>query len=365
MLFQYFNLSGVHFLIGITIIFCGFIILLISFIAISIFILNKRELNYYNWKELADDLITIAIFFEPDELDLLNKPAVEISPKVQKLLPNKYFRKILTNQLLSAKENMIGSSGDNLELLYNQLGLEVFALKKIKSKSWHKIANGIKELGLMNLKKYRMEVEPFLNYRRTLIRIEAQNTMLKFNGFQGLRFLDTATNPITEWHQLKLLEELAQLPPDDFTGIENWLNSTNDSVVLFALKLVRNYHLFQFHQQLLQLFSHQNESIRLHAIGAIKEIPNETTANHLIALYPKETLKNKLEILAALKDLAMEEEIPFIVSCLDDDFTDIKFAAASSLYYLKPNGFKYVLTHLDADKEPLISIIKHFKSDIK
>ena len=366
MLSQYFNLSGPQFLIALIAIFCCLIILLISFIAISIFILNKRELNYYDWKELADDVITIAIFFEPeDDADLANISVIDIPGKVNKLLPNKYFRTIFTNQLLSAKENMVGSSGENLNFLYTQLGLEAFALKKIRSKSWHNIAKGIKELGLMDLKKYREDVKPFLNYRRQLIRIEAQNTMLKFDGFQGLRFLDTATYPISEWHQLKLLEELAQLPPDDFTGIDNWLNSNNDSVVLFALKLVRNYHLFQFHQQLVQLFSHQNEKIRGHAIIAIKEIPDETTANNLIAIYPGETLNNKLEILSALKEVAMNDEIPFIVSCLDDHATDIKFAAATTLHQIKPNGFKYVLNHPDADNEPLVRIIKHLQSNIE
>nr|WP_294901252.1 HEAT repeat domain-containing protein [uncultured Pedobacter sp.] len=329
------------------------------------FILNKRELNYYDWKELADDLITMAIFFEPDDLNLLNIKVVEISPKIEKLLPNKYFRKILTDQLLSAKENMIGSSGDNLNLLYKQLGLEAFALKKIKSKSWSKIAIGIKELGLMNLKKYRKDIEPFLNYKRTLIRIEAQNTMLKFSGFQGLRFLDTVAYPISEWHQLKLLEELAQLPPEDFTGIDNWLSSNNDSVVIFALKLIRNYHLFQFHQQLTQLFLHKKEDIRFQAIISIKEISDESTAKSLIEIYPNETINNKLEILNALKEIAIADEIPFIISCLDDPLTDIKFAAVSALYHIKPNGFSYVLAHADADKEPLVSIIKHFQSDIK
>ena len=347
-------------------IFIFLIILLVSFIAISLFILNKRELNYYNWKELADDVITIAIFFEPDdEPDLINKTVIKTSEKVIKLLPDKYFRAIFTNQLLFAKENMAGSSGDNLNYLYTQLGLEAFALKKIRSKSWHKIAKGIKELGLMNLKKYQKDIEPFLNYRRHLIRIEAQNTMLKFNGFQGLRFLDTATYPISEWHQLKLLEELAQLPPDDFTGIDIWLNSNNDTVVLFALKLVRNYHLFQFHQQLAQLFVHQNENIRSHAIIAIKEIPNENTANSLIAIYQHETLNIKLEILAALKEVAMNDEIPFIVSCLNESDTDIKFAAATTLHHIKPEGFKYVLAHADAKNEPLVRIIKHLQSNIE
>jgi hypothetical protein len=217
----------------------------------------------------------------------------------------------------------------------------------------------------MTLKKYRVDIEPFLNSRRNLVRIEAQNTMLRFNGFYGLRFLDTASYPISEWHQLKLLEELAQLPPDDFTGIDHWLNSNNDSVVLFALKLVRNYHLFQFHQHLTQLFIHQNEDIRRHTIITIKEIPDETTANSLIEIYPKETTRNQLEILAALKDLAMDSEVPFIVSCLDHPLTDIKFAAANTLYHIKPNGFDHVLAHADAENEPLKRIIKHLQSNIK
>lgn len=365
MISQYFDLSGVQLLVGLSVLFCACIILLIVFIVVSLLVLNKREANYYDWKELADDLITMAIFFEPEGLTLLNKTVVEISPNIKKLLANKHFRNILTNQLLSAKENMIGTSGENLNILYKQLGLETFALKKIRSKSWHKIANGIKEIGLMNLKKYKQEIEPFLYYQRTLIRIEAQNTMLKFSGFQGLRFLDTVTYPISEWHQLKLLEELAQLPPDDFTGIDSWLKSANDSVVIFGLKLVRNYHLFQFHQQLIQLFLHHEEDIKLHAIIAIKEISDETTANSLIEIYPNETINVKLEILNALKEIALENEIPFLVSCLNDETTDIKFAAATALHHIKPNGFDHVIAHADAQKEPLVRIINHFQVQAK
>ena len=42
-----------------------------------------------------------------------------------------------------------------------------------------------------------------------------------------------------------------------------------------------------------------------------------------------------------------------------------KFAAATTLHHIKPEGFKYVLAHADAKNEPLVRIIKHLQSNIE
>ena len=137
----------------------------------------------------------------------------------------------------------------------------------------------------MELQQYRDKIEPYVNHKKLLVRLEAQNTLLKFNGFKGLNFLDQANYPLTEWQQIKLLEQLNTLPSGDLSGIENWLTSRNDSVVVFALKLARNYFQFQLHDQIVTCLQHPHSDVRNEAILTLKAIPTALTAQHLMAAF--------------------------------------------------------------------------------
>ncbi len=334
------------------------IVCITCYILVYLHFENKKEAKYARWRLLSSSLITQSIFFEPEK----DAETFKVPQRINKLLSNPYFRKFLTNEILSSSENITGISGNNLKTLYLELGLDSYALKLLNSKPWHKIASGIKEIGMMELDAHKNKIEHFTNHKRGLIRLEAQNTILKFNNFLGLDFLDTVLYPITEWQQIKLLEHLAKLPPEDFTGIEKWLASKNDTVVIFALKLCRNYHRFEIHDEVANCLQHSNPQIRGQTILTLKEIPTEHTASKLIAIYTDETKKNKLLIINALKEIGSTDEIAFLTVLLDDEDIDIKAKVADTLASILPNGFKVLCSHSSAESYPLNEIISSLKS---
>jgi len=356
-----------------TFIFAGLIIILCLFIIIYQRQLRNREANTGRWDFIADHMIRSAIFFEADEPvepdkvfeQIISTQKFTVPGRLQKLLKNSHFRKLLSGKLVAAKRNMTGGASDNLTQLYKQLDLDKRAIEMLDSSSWYLKALALQQLGIMGLQEYEEKIFGYVNHKRGLIRVEAQNAILKFQGFGGLRFLDTASYPITEWQQIKLLDELSQLPNEHFTGIDVWLSSTNDTVILFALKLVKTYHRFELYDQVKECLNHTNPHVRRQAIWVLKELPNHETASDLITVYPAENTRNQITILHVLESVSTGSEISFLSGLLDDESDEIKFNTVRTLASLGAEGMEVVMQHPMSDKFPLNQIIAQIKEELR
>lgn len=352
----------------------AFFAILIFILAVYILIYQRlirdTEAKYKRWDFIADHIIRDAIFFDDtsDGTDALSVPESEklnIPDRLKRLLKNKKFRFRLMKKILYAKRDVLGEAGENLTDLYRRLNLHQGLYKMLESRSWYLNAIAIQAAGVLGLKEFRDYVVSFINHKRGLIRVEAQNAMIKFDGFEGLRFLDTATYPITEWQQIKLLDELSHLPDEHFTGIEIWLKSVNDTVVIFALKLVRTYYRFELYDQILECLKHKNQEVRRQAILVLKELPNPQTAPILISLYPGETGKNQILILFVMSFVSSDEDIPFLMNLLNDENNEIKINAAKAIASLGPYGMDMLESHPNVNAEPLSQIIAQIKEESK
>jgi len=283
--------------------------------------------------------------------------------RFKKLLPDAHFRKVLTKELLAAKQNMSGTAASNLRSLYRQLGLDADAVRMINSRSWYLKASGIQQLEIMDLIDYKDKILKYTNDKRGLVRVEAQNAIVKFNGFEGLHFLDHATYQISEWQQIKLLEELSRLPVENFPGIITWLSSENDSVVNFALKLARKYNRFELYGEVFSCLKHLNPKVREQAISTLKELQTENTANHLVEIYSDEIHRNKIAIIKALEDVGTNQEITFLLGLLDSDNNEVKIAAAHALASISSEGLLQLQSYEKANEYPYKDIIDQIKAE--
>ena len=303
---QFDFLSGLTLPLIAGILFSCLIALLFLYILIYQGVLRARKKKLDRWNALADSVIYKVIFHEDDNpdsdqtselLDIISRTDIRIPKGLTLHLSNKSFRKILIQKLIAVKLNMSGAASANLTRLFRQFKFDRQILKMLNSSSWYKMASAIQQIGIMELDEYKQRLFEFVDHERGLIRVEAQNAILKFYGFEGLRFLDKATYPITEWQQIKLLDQLASLHTENFTGIDIWLESKNDTIVLFALKLVKNYHRFELYDQIVACLRHKNPMVRQQAIIVLKELPSEQSAAILIDIYFSETANNQLILL--------------------------------------------------------------------
>lgn len=334
---------------------------IIVYMTIHLRIVNLRRGKYRKWKNRADSIIRDVIFSEVAE------DAVEVVPidkHTQILLGEVRFRKLLTKELLLAKKNMTGSTGIMLKKFSRQLKLEQFILQDLASHEWHIKAKAIQAIGIMGFNEFLLKVFRLTNNKNELVRMEAQITVVKLTGYKGLRFLDVVSTQINDWQQIKLLNELSLLPAVNFQGIDKWLKSTNVSVVVFALKLVRTFHRFELYDKIVESLDHPIEQIRAHAYLAIEKIYTDSSAELILNNYEQETSSNRTIIIKVIQSIGSENDVSRLIGLIKDAETEQQRTIVRTIANISPTGIIQLRQLPEAEKEPLNLIINQIEGEL-
>jgi hypothetical protein len=332
---------------------------MVIFIYSLLYFKKKTHLYKVRLSRHLEVWISAMIFHESGE-------SPGISQKFHRIVRNPAGRQFVIDELVACKKNFTGLAAKNIVALYEELGLKPHSFKKLGSRQWHIKAKGIQELYLMDQSDTLTRIYKNTNNKHELVRMEAQIGVLHLTGFDGLRFLDVISYPITEWQQLKLLEQLKHSKLTDKVGaaIPRWLQSPNSTVAQFALKLADEYQQLGLHDAVAACLQHPDEAVRRQAVRTLIRIGNETTPHWLTAHFPEETPGNKLLILDNLGKIASEEEVPFLTGLLDDEDNIIKLKAARALAVSSCFGLA-ILAEKSKEQPSLYNdIYCHVKSEI-
>lgn len=324
------------------------VLLVLLFTSILGFTIYKRKIegNRKLWQQTIAPVISQAIFEDEEEA------GEDLSYNLQTLLQNSKFRQYVINELVQVKKNLSGSSGLNLKKLYELLKLDKHSFEKLHNVKWHIKAKGIEELGIMEQTKYAREIFWITNNKNEQVRNAAQAALINFYGFSGLHFLNVTEYPVSQWQQIQLLNKLNDVKPDHFYDIKKWLQSPNESVKVFALKLAIFYNCQDVYKDVIDCLQSPDLQVKLNALKYLKKMPQEDTPDHIINNYAFENKAYKLTVIHALEDIGNEEQISFLLKKLHDKDDDIKAAAAKSLSSIHPLGTEFLQTHLFADEDP-------------
>ncbi|MEO6330799.1 MAG: HEAT repeat domain-containing protein [Ginsengibacter sp.] len=322
-------------------------ILLFSFILCFTFYKRKIDRDKKIWQQDIAEMISQAIFQDDEE-----EESADISTRVKKLLKNLSFRNYMIDELIQTKKNLSGSSNGNIKKLYELLELDKDSFKRLLKPKWHFKARGIQELGVMEQIKYEKDIFKLANNENELVRNEMQCALVSFYGFSGLRFLDVTEYPISQWQQIQLLNNLNQVQPENFDDIKKWLQSSNESVVVFSLKLAALYNCYDVYNNVIDCLQRPGILVKTNALEYLKKMPQDGTSEHFVNHYTAENKSYNLSVIRALKDIGTEQEINFLLKKLHDNDDDIKAAAAKSLSCLHPLGISFLQTYLFADENP-------------
>jgi hypothetical protein len=335
--------------------FCILIVVLIIY-----FRLFYRKRNFLYINRLKKDLETLVAQIVMEEL---NGPIV-ISAKFLRKMNNRAARQFVIDELIRVKKSFSGLAGENIIALYLQLGLKAYSLKKMQNKNkWHIKARGIQELYMMDQMDVITVIYRNTNSNNELVRMEAQTGVIHLTGFPGLRFLDIISYPLTEWQQLKLLEQLRLNPvKEDLTEkIPHWLLSKNETVVVFALKLADEFQQFSVRSSVINCLVHPKKSVRSQALKTLIRLADENSATILLGYFNKEPFTNQVFILDALQNMATEKEAEFLLSLLNHANNTIKLKAAIVLASCTKNGLTILQKKAAEQPEPFERILRHIK----
>lgn len=289
-----------------------------------------------------------------------------IPRKFRNLLKNPEARQLAINELVNCKKNFSGTVAENIVKLYLELGLREDSVRKMKNiRRWYLQAKGIQELYLMDQHDMLKRIYKHTNSRNPFVRSEAQTGVIYLTGFDGLRFLDVVSYPISLWHQIKLLEQLKLFgKKEDLSDrIPNWLKSDNDTVVIFALQLAAEYQQFSIRDHVAGCMMHPNKEVRTQAIRTLVRLADENTPRLLAGYFHKEHFDNQALILDAFASLATDEQEDFLVRLLDASDNIIRLKAAKVLVQNCANGRAILERRSEKDPEPFERILRHINSD--
>ena len=281
--------------------------------------------------------------------------------QLKECIKDPFRRKILIAVLLKLKNEISGEIAESIHKLYFHTGLVHFALSRLKHEKWFVIAKGIRELKQFHVKEAHDEVIVHINHPRREVRKEMQLYMVNLFYFEGLDFLDVLETPLSEWDQIQLLEVLQRMENQNISNIKSWLNSSNDSVIIFALKLAKIYNQFEAKDELINLLYHINKKIRLESIHVL---------SYLNALEAKEILKNNIEerspeeqiaFFKMMEDLYEQTDESFVVKYINHEIFEIKVSTLKILKVL--NRERFNLLKFESSEPKFLRIVNFIENN--
>ena len=325
---------------------------------------RSRKSQYRNQlrQQYSEFLSYLAISESVEELQaIMNEPAWK--EKLANWLNNPFARKILIRELVATVKNMSGAAADNACWFYANAGLDKDSSLRLKHGHWHVKARALQELSHLKQKQYTTRIYRLTNNRNEFVRNEARIAIVKLTGFEGLRFLDILTYPLTEWEQMSLLHELSQQQHKSLTEIDRWLHSSNSSVVEFSLRLIETYKIYDLHDEVVKCLVHPDKNIRKIAIQTLKEICGANTASVVAERLEAEDEEMQLFILEALQQIGTEKENSVLSKYLFHSRDDFKVAAAKAIGNIDVDGWSYIEHKINPGASPWNVLLPYLKQE--
>ncbi len=328
--------------------------ILISGISILILILKtikEKKIKYYS--EIYQNTLAEYIFYEGASSDL--------PEELKQLKDNKFKRAVLIDELIKFNKNLYGEARDRLRELYLEMNLDKDSIKNVNSNRWYIQAKGFRQLAQMNVTDANSLIDKNLNSTNDILSFEAQLAMVQLNHESPFSFLDKLKKYFPLWNQLnvQILINNNNIKVPEFS---KWLNSDNEYVITFALRMVRIFQQQNAFNSIVLLLKHPNDIVRKNAIITLGNLGLNEGLIHLRNIFSEQETSTKIIILKAMQTLPDESNIKFLGDLLQDTDNDIKFEAGKALITLGEIGKnRLILARMETDVEniEILSIIDH------
>lgn len=303
---------------------------------------RKKVARQQEAKEKFEGLLLEYLYSQSDNPNYLSTRQWVIIDVFIDPIKVKWKRRIIVKILYNLLEEVSGEMSDIIKKFYFRTGLYKYALLKLKSKKWEVVGKGIVQLTRFKIIEAHKRVKPFLDHPRDEVRKEAHIYMVSLFGFDGLNFLNTIEEPMSEWAQIEILETLQQIESKEVCDIKLWLKSKNRYVVLFALKLAKIYNQFEVNETLMELLSHPDKEIRVQTIEVLTHLYGIEAKEMLKANFNELSLEEQISFFELLEKLVMPNDEPFVEKHLFHNNFEIQLLALKILKSINLDKFLHI-----------------------
>ncbi len=264
-------------------------------------------------------------------------------------------RKILISVLMNFKSNFKGELEHFIPEIYTKLGLNNDSQKLANSYYNHKKVRGIIELIHLYPEGAKGIVEKLINDPNDYVRAEAQTAYIRLNPETPFNFFYNLEKPFTRWTQLSAFN-LIRLHQLQVPSFGQFLNFNHYNIRNFSLRMITYYQQLETVSEVVKMVENEMEETRFLAYKAIDDLRLYDSNELLKSKYEKETLKNKVEIIKALKNIGTTGDFDFLEEIMKTGTMSLKTEACRSMYYMGSES-REKLMQLDNNEVPEIELL--------
>lgn len=231
------------FLVGAICLFFGFFLFFLS----GTFIKRRNKLSIQRKSEVyqksADDIL-FNLLFENITLEeaLLRYKNLERTP---------LLKGTFTRSIISLHRNYIGEQRALLEQFFELSGLTSFSYKKLNSGQWDKIVEGIRVLSVLNIQASFDTIRKLLDHPNPNVKKEAFIGLIALKGIP--REIPLPEIVIDDWTQSCILYQLKIKSFQSFEGLDLFLQSENDSLIVLGARITEFFQLHDNYQSIVDM----------------------------------------------------------------------------------------------------------------
>jgi len=274
---------------------------------------------------------------------------------------NSFSRYILRKELIRLHYSYSGDIAYKLEQLFTIFGFDKEVGKKIKSQSWNVKANAINDAAQMNLVEYSKRILNSVNHPNSIVRTEARVASVRLNKKNPFFFFNSLRFNMSDWDQIRIHDALMEYSNAEVPLMGKWLGSSNESVVVFSLKIIGYYSQEEEIEKVINCFNNPSENIKRQALKTLGKLGSKQSLSVLFDCLKNEKGNKKL-ILQALQSLRLigifNEDTDKISEFLKTGDYDIIFASCLALKSA-PNGIEIVEKIIADADESTVDIMKY------
>jgi hypothetical protein len=270
-----------------------------------------------------------------------------------------YRRQVLIDQMIDVSINLKGEEAKKLLGLYKHLGLDRDSINRAYAFRWHKKIKGFRELAFMNIKDANEAIYKVLNSSNEILRMEAQIALVRLSEENPFEFLSHLTRPFSLYEQITLHELMVQheIKPPSFS---KWLSSPNETVVMFALRMIREFKQMDADAGVNDTLSHESSAVRWLAVQIAGDIGLLSTLDTMKRMYKNQEYNICLEIVKSMGKMPDESMLGFLKLVLDkEDDVQLQIEATKAIENMGEVGVKTLVKLMKSEYKNYNIIVRH------
>jgi hypothetical protein len=270
-----------------------------------------------------------------------------------------FRRQVLIDQMIDLAANLKGNDEKKLRDLYKKLGLDKDSIGRAYDYRWHKKIKGFRELSFMNIKDANDAIYSALNSPNEILRMEAQIALVSLSEDNPLEFLSHLTRPFSLWEQITLYELLLQHELK-VPAFKKWLTSPNPTVVMFALRMIREYKQKDAEDDLREMLNHHSADVRHLAVQVAGALDMRSTLEPMKKMYKNQEYRTCLEIVRSMGNMPELSMMGFLKLVLDkEDDVQLQIEAVKAIENNGEEGVKTLVKLMKSEYKNYNIIVRH------